>query len=111
MKYILLYNIDKLSEKILLKSYLDDGYEIASKTSNHILLKKSNTSIDDEETYIKILNSYLKRSEYKSTVKGKVIDVTNAFMYAASKGTYNKLNNKFDWYIKNAIIKEIIRKR
>ncbi len=107
MKYILLYKIDELSKKMILKSYIDDGFEIISDVDNIILLKKNSIPIKDEETYIKILYSYIKRSEITKEVKGKIIDLTNAFEYASKKNGYNKFDNKFEWYIKNTIVKEI----
>ena len=107
MKYILLLNIDALSKNIFLNSYINDGYEIVFDTNNNILLRKNSNSIKDEETYIKILTSYLKRSEQINTTKRKIIDLTKAFEYAQKKNGYNKFDNKFDWYIRNIIIKEL----
>ena len=108
MKYLLLYNMDKLSRDIFLKSYLDYGFEIVSDTNNCILIKKNSNIIIDEDIYIKILNSYLKRNKIKSDVNGKIIDLTDAFIYAESKKGFNKFDNRFEWYIRNTIIKEII---
>ena len=106
MQYLLLYNIEKLSKKIILKDYIDKGFEIVSNEEDFILLKKNSSKIIDEDIYVKILYSYLKRSEFKKEIKGKIIDITNAFQYAKSKNGYNKFDNKFDWYIKNIIIKQ-----
>ncbi len=108
MKYILLYNIDELSKNVFLKSYLEDGFEIVSETNHTILIKKNSNSIKEEETYIEILNSYLKRSGMIKDKKGKIIDLTNAFQYAESKNGYDKFDNKFEWYIRNTIIKELL---
>lgn len=108
MKYLLLYKIEKLSKNIILKSYIDNGFEIACDNNDYTLIKKNNLNIVDEDIYIKILYSYLKRSGLANDVKGKVIDLTNAFKYAYSKKGYNKFDNKFDWFIRNEIIKEII---
>ena len=107
MKYILLYKIDELSKKVIIKSYIDDGFEIVSDVDNITLLKKNSIPIPDEETYIKILYSYIKRSEMAKESKGTIINLTNAFEYASKKNGYNKFDNKFEWYIKNTIIKEI----
>lgn len=108
MKYLLLYNVDKLSKNIFLKSYLDNGFEIVSDINNCLLLKNNSSKIIDEDIYIKILYSYLKRSELLSEMKGKIIDLTNAFKYAESKKGYDKFDNKFEWYIRNIMIKEMI---
>ena len=108
MKYLLLFNMDKLSNKVFLKSYLDDGFEIVFDTDNSILIKKNNNRIIDEDIYIKILSSYLNRKKLNSDIKGKIIDLTDAFKYAESKKGYDKFDNRFDWYIRNTIVKEII---
>jgi hypothetical protein len=108
MKYLLLYKIDQLSKNVLVKSYQDDGFEIISDIDNNILLRKNSIPIIDEDIYIKIINSYLKRSEMFKKIRGKIIDITNAFKYASSKNGYNKFDNKFEWYIKNIMINEII---
>ncbi len=108
MKYILLYNIDQLSKNVLVKSYLEDGFEIISDIDNNILLRKNSIPIADEDIYIKIFNSYLKRSEMFKEIKGKIIDITDAFKYASTKNEYNKFDNNFEWYIRNIMIKEII---
>ena len=111
MKFLLIYNMDRLSKDILLKSYLDDGFEIVLDTDNYILIKKNSNIIIDEEIYLKILNSYLKRNKLKEDIKGKIIDLTDAFLYAESKKGYDKFDNKFDWYIRNTLIKEIINNK
>ncbi len=108
MKYLLFYNIDELSKKILLKSYLDDGYIIASDIDNNVLVKKNSNTIPDEDIYIRILFSYIKRSEIIKECKGKILDFTAAFKYANSKNGFNKFDNRFEWYIRNIITKEII---
>ncbi|MBR6948834.1 MAG: hypothetical protein IKH54_01445 [Bacilli bacterium] len=110
MKYLLLYNVDGLSKGIFLKSYLDDGFEIVFDLNNYILIKKDSNNIIDEDIYVKIVYSFLNSSSIIKNSKGKIIDLTSAFKYAESKNGYNKLDNKFDWYIRNTIIKEIINK-
>lgn len=107
MKYILFYNIDELSKNIFLKSYIDDGYKILEEKEGNILIKKDSNNLLDEEIYIKILYSFLKRNSAIKEHKGKIIDLTKAFEYAYRKGKYNKFDNKFDWYIRNIIIKEL----
>ena len=110
MKYILLCNIDSISKNILIKSYQKEGYEIIENINNCILLKYNNNKIIDEEVYIKILYTYLKRSEFKKDINGIIIDLTDAFKYAESKNGYNKFDNKFDWYVRNTIIKVIFKR-
>jgi hypothetical protein len=107
MKYILLYKIEELSKKMILKNYIDKGFDIVSGIDNIILIRRNKDSIKDEDIYIKILYSFIKRSEIAKESKGKIIDLTNAFEYAKKKNGYNKFDNKFEWYIKNTIIKEI----
>ena len=107
MKYLLLYNIEPLSKNVLLNSYMKDGFEVIFKTSDYILIKNKNTSIKDEDIYIKILNSYLKRSIITKKLKGKIIDLSSAFKYAKTKDGFNKFDNRFDWYIRNIITKEL----
>ena len=70
-------------------------------------VKKDSNNLLDEEIYIKILYSFLKRNSAIKEHKGKIIDLTKAFEYAYKKGKYNKFDNKFDWYIRNIIIKEL----
>jgi len=108
MKYFVLYKIDNLSKDILLKSYLKEDYKIVLDIDNIILIKKSNKKIIDEDIYIKVLYSNLKRSELLKNNNGKIIDFTEAFKYASIKEGYNKFDNKFEWFIKNIIIKETI---
>ena len=73
-----------------------------------MLIRKNSPVIIEEEIYIKILYSYIKRSEIIKSCTGKILDVTKAFQYASSKNGYNKFDNKFEWYIRNIITKEII---
>ena len=101
MKYILLNNLDSITNIKLKESYKNNNYEIIYDKDNIIILRLGN-EIVDEETYIKITISIVKRAN----LNNKVIDLTKAFNYAKEKGIYNKLNNKFDWYIRNIIIKE-----
>lgn len=107
MQYLLLYDIEKLSRNILLKSYKNDGFKIINETDNYILIKKHNASIIDEDIYIKILNSYLKRTNITKKLNGKIIDLSPAFKYASKSIGFNKFDNKFEWYIRNIITKEL----
>ena len=107
MKYLLLHNMDEISKNIFLKSYIDDGFKITSVFDNSILIKKDAKSIIDEDIYIKVLRSYLKRSEVSKKCTGKIIDLTDAFKYASSKNGFDKFDNRFEWYIKNRIMMEI----
>lgn len=107
MKYILLHDIDDLSKNIIIKSYLDDDFIIISENDKDILLKKNTNEIIDEDIYIKILYSYLKRSGITKNSKGKIIDLSDAFIYASSKDHFDKFDNKFEWYVRNIINREI----
>ena len=107
MKYILLYNIDELSRKTLLKSYLNDGYVILEEKDNIVLIKKDSNNIIDEDIYIKVLFSYLKKITITKKGSGKVIDITKAFKYAYSKNGFDRFDNRFEWYIRNIIIREL----
>ena len=102
--YLLLYNIEPITKEELLNSYKKEGYIIAHEIDNNILIKNVKENIIDEETYIKILFSYLKKFRIN---KGKVIDFSKAFEYASKKGKYKIFGNKFDWYIRNEITKNL----
>ena len=102
--YLLLYNIEPITKEELLNSYKKEGFFIAYEEDNNILIKNVKEKIVDEETYIKILFSYLKRVRIGN---GKVIDFSKAFEYATKKGKYKIFGNKFDWYIRNEITKNL----
>ena len=104
--YILLYNFEKLTKEELLKSYKKDGFTIAYEKDNNVLLKNVKEDIVDEETYIKIVFSYIKKINTKNN-NGKVIDLSKAFEYAKKKGKYKIIGNKFDWYVRNEITKNL----
>lgn len=108
MNYTLLHNLENNIKEQLIKRYIDDGYQIIYKDEDNIIIKKGNTEIIDEEKYIKITLSTLKRSSLIKKSNGKIIDLTQAFKYAQEKGKYNMFNNKFDWYIRNIITKELL---
>lgn len=103
MEYILLNKLDVLTKDKLIKSYKDNNYEIIYENNNIIILRLGNKIID-EDTYINITISIIK----KRNINNSIIDITKAFMYAKEKGKYNMFNNKFDWYIRNILIKEMI---
>ena len=107
MKYYLFLHIDDLSKNIFLQSYLKDGFEIVFESQEGVLIRKSNMPIVDENRYIQVLNSYIKRSGFVQGCKGKIIDLTDAFLYAYHKNGFDKFDNKFEWYIRNIIIRTI----
>ncbi len=107
MKYLLLHNLDILSKNKILQGYLTEGYHILSENDDNILLKLGEEEIEDEDTYVKLTFSLIKRNTMIQESIGKVIDLTEAFLYAKKKGKYDGFNNKFDWYIRNTILKEI----
>lgn len=104
--YILLYNFEKLTKEELLKSYKKDGFTIAYEKDNNVLIKNATEQIIDEETYIKIVFSYIKKIKAKNN-NGKVVDLSKAFEYAKKKGKYKIIGNKFDWYVRNEITKNL----
>ena len=108
MNYTLLHNLEKNVKNQLIKKYINDGYQIIYKDQDNIIVRKGNIKIIDEEKYINIALSILKRNSLINKANGKVIDLTKAFEYAQEKGKYNMFNNKFDWYVRNIIIKELI---
>lgn len=108
MKYLLIHNLEENIKEKALNSYLKEDYQIIYEDKNNIIIKKGKEKIIDEEVYIKITISTLKRKELINKSKGKIIDITEAFKYAKTKKEYDKFNNKFDWYIRNIITKEII---
>ena len=91
-----------------MKKYINDGDQIIYQDQDNIIIKKGNIELLDEEKYIKITLSTLKRSSLIKKSNGKIINLTKAFEYAQKKGKYNMFNNKFEWYIRNIIIKELI---
>ena len=108
MKYLLLHNLEKNINENTLNSYLKEGYKIIYEDENNTIITNDKEKIIDEEVYIKITLSTLKRNELINKSKGKIIDITEAFEYAKTKKEYDKFNNEFDWYIRNIITKEII---
>ena len=108
MKYLLIHNLEENIKEKTLKSFIKEEYQIIYEDKNNTIIKKDKEKIIDEDTYIKITISILKRNELINKSKGKIIDITEAFEYAKTKKEYDKFNNKFDWYIRNIITKEII---
>lgn len=108
MKYLLIHNLEEKIKEKTLKSYLKEGYQIIYEDENNTIIKDNKEKIIDEDTYIKITINILNRNELINNSKGKIINITEAFKYAKTKKEYNKLKNKFDWYIRNIITKEII---
>ena len=108
MNYTLLHNLERNVKEQLINNYINDGYQIIYKDQDNIIIKKGNTKLIDEDKYIKITLSILKRSSLIKKSHGIIIDLTKAFEYAKEKGEYNKFHNKFDWYVRNIIIKELI---
>ena len=108
MKYLLVHNLEEKIKEKTLNSYLKEGYQIIYEDKQNIIIKKDKERIIDEDTYIKITISTLKRNELINKSKGLIIDITKAFEYVKTKKEYDKFNNKFDWYIRNIITKEII---
>ncbi|MBR3229482.1 MAG: hypothetical protein IKF91_01490 [Bacilli bacterium] len=108
MKYILIHNLEENIKEKTLKSFIKEEYQIIYEDEKNIIIKKNKEKIIDEDIYIKITLSIIKRNEIIKNSKGKIIDITEAFEYAKTKEKYNKFNNKFDWYIRNIITKEII---
>ena len=108
MKYMLIHNLEEKTKEKTLKSFMKEEYQIVYEDEKNIIIKKGKEKIIDEETYIKITISILKRNEIIKNSKGKIIDITEAFEYAKTKKEYDKFKNKFDWYIRNIITKEII---
>ena len=109
MKYILMHNLDDIVKEKTLKSYLNEGYNIIYEDKENTIIKNFREQIEDEETYIKITISHIKKTTILDKARGKIIDITKAFEYAKKKGKYNLLNNKFDWHIRNIIIKETLK--
>lgn len=109
MKYILLHNIEQLTKEKILEGYLKKGFHVQFENENDILLKYGDKQIIDEDTYIKITIQFLKRNSMILESQGKIIDLTEAFEYAYSKNGYEMIGNRFDWYLRNIILKEILK--
>ena len=108
MKYMLIHNLEEKTKEKTLNGFIKEGYQIIYEDEKNIIIKKNKEKIPDESVYIKIIVSILKRNELIKNSKGKIIDITEAFEYAKTKKEYDKFKNKFDWYIRNIITKEII---
>jgi len=107
MKYILIYKLDELVKEKIINGYMKDGFILCHEENNILLIKKDDDLIKDEEIYIKILFSNIKRN---SLLKNKklVIDLTKAFEYAKEHDV-KSFDNKFLWFIRNIITKEAIK--
>ena len=101
MKYILLHNLDDLLKEKTLDGYLNEGYKIVFEDTKNLIIKNTEDKILDEDKYIKITISIINRSNIN---KSSIIDLSDAFNYAKSKGKYNIFNNKFDCFIRKEII-------
>ena len=108
MKYMLIHNLEEKTKEKALNGFIKEAYQVVYEDEKNIIIKKNKEIIIDESVYIKIIVSILKRNELISKSKGKIIDITEAFEYAKTKKEYNKFNNRFDWYIRNIITKEIM---
>ena len=108
MKYLLLYNLDEMLKEKILSGYLKDGFTIIYENDNVVLIKKSDINIHDEDIYIKVLFSFLNRSKVMLKNKSFVSDLTDAFIYVSKKEGFSKFDNKFEWYIRNIITRDII---
>ena len=108
MKYILIHNLEENIKEKTLKSFIKEGFQTIYEDEKNTIIKRDKEKIIDESTYIKITISVLKRNEIIKNSKGKIIDITEAFEYDKTKKEYDKFKNKFDWYIRNIITKEII---
>ena len=108
LNYILLHNLENNIKEQLIKNYRNDGYQVIFEDQDNIIIKKGNHKLIDEDKYIKITLSTIKRNRLIKKSNGKIIDLTEAFEYAQEKGKYNMFHNKFDWYIRNIITKETI---
>ena len=111
MKYLLLYKLDEMLKENLLNGYLKDGFNILYEKDNVILIKKSDINIIDEDIYVKVLFSFLNRSKVMLKNKSFVSDLTDAFIYVSKKEGFSKFDNKFEWYIRNIITKEIVNNK
>ena len=108
MKYLLLYKLDDMLKEKILDGYLNDGFIISYEIDNIILIKKSDITINDEDIYIKVLFSFINRSKALLNNKSFVSDLTDAFNYASKKEEFSKFDNKFEWYIRNIITRDIL---
>ena len=108
MKYLLLYKLDDMLKEKILDGYLKDGFIISYEKDNIILIKKSDITINDEDIYIKVLFSFINRSRALLNNKSFVFDLTDAFNYASKKEEFSKFDNKFEWYIRNIITRDIL---
>lgn len=108
MNYILLHKLESNIKEQLIKNYIDDGFYTVYEDQDNVIIKKGSNKLVDEDKYIKITLSILNKSNLIKNSNGKIIDLTKAFEYAQEKGNYNMFQNKFDWYVRNIITKELI---
>lgn len=109
MEYYLLYNLDELVKNKILKGYLAEGYAIVKEDEEAILIRRleENTLFENEDDYIKILFSTIKRNSFLKDKK-LVINLTKAFKYGQLHTNY-KFSNRFNWYIRKAILEATIK--
>ena len=108
MKYLLLFKLDEMLKEKILSGYLKEGFIILYEKDNIILIKKSDIIIIDEDIYVKVLFSFLNHSKVMLKNKSFVSDLTDAFIYVSKKEGFSKFDNKFEWYIRNIIIRDSI---
>ena len=108
MEYYLLYNLDELVKEKVLNGYKDEGFSIAFEEENVVLVRKlGDISFENEDVYIKILFSTIKRNTFLKDKK-VVINLSKAFEYGQRHTNY-KFSNRFNWYVRKAILEEIIK--
>ena len=108
MKYLLLFKLDEMLKEKILSGYLKEGFIIIYEKDNVVLIKKSDITVNDEDIYIKVLFSFINRSRALLNNKSFVSDLTDAFIYVSKKEGFSKFDNKFEWYIRNIIIRDSI---
>ena len=108
MEYYLLYNLDELVKEKVLKGYRDEGFSIAFEDNNVVLVRKiGDIPFENEDVYIKILFSTIKRNTFLKDKK-VVINLSKAFAYG-QKHTNYKFSNRFNWYVRKAILEGTIK--
>lgn len=109
MKYLLIHNLDSYLKDKMLEGYLKEGFVVVFEKENNILVKKSDVEIVDEELFVKVLFSYLLRSRKLLDENSFVCDLSNAFSIAFKQNGFSKFDNRFEWIIRNTMIREVLK--
>ena len=111
MKVILIHNLDILTKEQIINNYKNNGYKEIWKNDENNLFMKDEVKINDLEIYLKVLERFLNNNSMVKYSKGRIIDLTQAFLYASKKEKFNKFDNRYIWYLRNSMLNEILNEK